>query len=157
VQGPQATTEKMSFHRLQGRQGHVPAHQAAPRRQKISVNADSSLNVPDQPVIPCIEGEGEGEGTGFDITPVILKAVGAAVARSYGGQRRIHGREVYAGKKSTRICGPDLRLPEETLATVKAYVMSIKGPLTTPVSGDIRSLNIAAPGTGPVRVPAADQ
>jgi isocitrate dehydrogenase len=107
--------------------------------QKITVNADFSLNVPDQPVIPYIEGD----GTGVDITPVMLKVVDAAVARSYGGRRRIHWMEVYAGEKSTKIYGPDVWLPEETLAAVKEYVVSIKGPLTTPVGGGIRSLNVA--------------
>jgi isocitrate dehydrogenase len=107
--------------------------------QKITVNADYSLNVPGQPVIPYIEGD----GTGLDITPVMLKVVDAAVAKSYGGKRRIHWMEVYAGEKSTRIYGPDVWLPEETLAAVKDYVVSIKGPLTTPVGGGIRSLNVA--------------
>ena len=107
--------------------------------QKITVNADFSLNVPDQPVIPYIEGD----GTGFDITPVMLKVVDAAVAKAYAGQRKIHWMEVYAGEKSTQIYGPDVWLPEETLAALKEYVVSIKGPLTTPVGGGIRSLNVA--------------
>ena len=107
--------------------------------QKISVNADFSLNVPDQPIIPFIEGD----GTGLDITPVMLKVVDAAVAKSYGGKRKIHWMEVYAGEKSTRIYGPDVWLPEETLSAVREYVVSIKGPLTTPVGGGIRSLNVA--------------
>ena len=107
--------------------------------QKITVNADFSLNVPDQPVIPYIEGD----GTGFDITPVMLKVVDAAVAKAYAGKRKIHWMEVYAGEKSTQIYGPDVWLPEETLAALKEYVVSIKGPLTTPVGGGIRSLNVA--------------
>ncbi len=107
--------------------------------QKITVNADFSLNVPDQPIIPYIEGD----GTGFDITPVMLKVVDAAVEKSYGGKRKIHWMEVYAGEKSTRIYGPDVWLPEETLHAVRDYVVSIKGPLTTPVGGGIRSLNVA--------------
>ncbi len=107
--------------------------------QKITVNADFSLNVPDQPIIPYIEGD----GTGLDITPVMLKVVDAAVAKSYGGKRKIHWMEVYAGEKSTRIYGPDVWLPEETLHAVRDYVVSIKGPLTTPVGGGIRSLNVA--------------
>ena len=107
--------------------------------QKITVNADMSLNVPDQPVIPYIEGD----GTGFDITPVMLKVVDAAVAKAYGGQRKIHWMEVYAGEKSTRMYGPDVWLPEETLQVLRDYVVSIKGPLTTPVGGGIRSLNVA--------------
>ena len=107
--------------------------------QKITVNSDFSLTVPDQPIIPYIEGD----GTGFDITPVMIKVVDAAVARCYGGRRRIHWMEVYAGEKSTRVYGPDVWLPEETLAALKEYVVSIKGPLTTPVGGGIRSLNVA--------------
>ncbi|MBO9652015.1 MAG: NADP-dependent isocitrate dehydrogenase [Variovorax sp.] len=107
--------------------------------RKISVNADNTLNVPDQPVIPYIEGD----GTGLDITPVMLKVVDAAVAKAYGGKRKIHWMEVYAGEKSTRLYGPDVWLPEETLHAVRDYVVSIKGPLTTPVGGGIRSLNVA--------------
>ncbi|MFM7505649.1 MAG: NADP-dependent isocitrate dehydrogenase, partial [Rubrivivax sp.] len=107
--------------------------------QKITVNPDFSLNVPEQPVIPYIEGD----GTGFDITPVMLKVVDAAVAKAYGGKRKIHWMEVYAGEKSTKVYGPDVWLPEETLHAVRDYVVSIKGPLTTPVGGGIRSLNVA--------------
>ena len=107
--------------------------------QKITVNSDYSLNVPAQPIIPYIEGD----GTGFDITPVMIKVVDAAVAKAYGGKRQIHWMEIYAGEKSTRIYGPDVWLPEETLAILKEYVVSIKGPLTTPVGGGIRSLNVA--------------
>ena len=107
--------------------------------QKITVNADMSLNVPDQPIIPFIEGD----GTGADITPVMLKVVDAAVAKAYGGKKKIHWMEVFAGEKSTKVYGPDVWLPEETLHAVKDYVVSIKGPLTTPVGGGIRSLNVA--------------
>ena len=107
--------------------------------QKITVNPDFSLNVPDEPIVPYIEGD----GTGLDITPVMIKVVDAAVAKAYGGRRRIHWMEVYAGEKSTRVYGPDVWLPEETLAALKEYVVSIKGPLTTPVGGGIRSLNVA--------------
>jgi isocitrate dehydrogenase len=106
---------------------------------KITVNADYSLNVSDQPIIPYIEGD----GTGTDITPVMIKVVDAAVEKAYGGKKKIHWMEVYAGEKATRIYGPDVWLPEETLAVVKEYVVSIKGPLTTPVGGGIRSLNVA--------------
>ena len=106
---------------------------------KITVNADFSLNVPDDPIIPFIEGD----GTGLDITPVMIKVVDAAVEKAYGGKRTIHWMEVYAGEKSTRVYGPDVWLPEETLAALKDYVVSIKGPLTTPVGGGIRSLNVA--------------
>ncbi|MCO5121110.1 MAG: NADP-dependent isocitrate dehydrogenase [Burkholderiaceae bacterium] len=107
--------------------------------EKITVNADFSLNVPDQPIIPYIEGD----GTGMDITPVMLKVVDAAVAKSYGGKRQIHWMEIYAGEKSTKVYGPDVWLPDETLEILKEYVVSIKGPLTTPVGGGIRSLNVA--------------
>ena len=106
--------------------------------QKITVNADKSLNVPDQPIIPYIEGD----GTGLDITPVMLKVVDAAVAKSYGGKRKIHWMEIFAGEKATKVYGPDVWLPDETLDIVKDYIISIKGPLTTPVGGGIRSLNV---------------
>ena len=106
---------------------------------KITVNPDMSLNVPDEPVIPFIEGD----GTGVDITPVMIRVVDAAVAKVYGGQRRIHWMEVFAGEKSTRIYGPDVWLPEETLQVLREYVVSIKGPLTTPAGSAIRSLNVA--------------
>jgi isocitrate dehydrogenase len=107
--------------------------------QKITVNADYSLNVPDQPIIPYIVGD----GTGVDITPVMIKVVDAAVAKAYAGQKKIHWMEIYAGEKSTQIYGPDVWLPQETLDVLKDYVVSIKGPLTTPVGGGIRSLNVA--------------
>ncbi len=107
--------------------------------QKITVNAGMSLNVPAQPIIPFIEGD----GTGVDVTPVMRKVVDAAVAKCYGGQRKIAWMEVYAGEKATRVYGPDVWLPEETMAAVRDYVVSIKGPLTTPVGGGIRSLNVA--------------
>src|SRR6476660_146273 len=107
--------------------------------QKITVNADMSLTVPDQPIIPYIEGD----GTGMDITPVMLKVVDAAVAKAYGGKKQIHWMEIFAGEKSTKVYGPDVWLPDETLAASREYVVSIKGPLTTPVGGGIRSLNVA--------------
>ena len=107
--------------------------------QKITVNADYSLNVPDHPIIPYIEGD----GTGLDITPVMIKVVDAAVAKAYGGAKKIHWMEIYAGEKSTKVYGPDVWLPEESLAALRDYVVSIKGPLTTPVGGGIRSLNVA--------------
>lgn len=106
---------------------------------KITVNADFSLNVSDQPIIPFIEGD----GTGVDITPVMLKVVDAAVEKAYAGKKKIHWMEIYAGEKSTKVYGPDVWLPEETLQVLKEYVVSIKGPLTTPVGGGIRSLNVA--------------
>jgi isocitrate dehydrogenase len=107
--------------------------------QKITVNADGTLNVPDQPIIPYIEGD----GIGIDITPVMRKVVDAAVAKAYAGERKISWMEIFAGEKSARVYGPDVWLPPETLAAVKEYVVSIKGPLTTPVGGGIRSLNVA--------------
>ncbi|MBB3119649.1 NADP-dependent isocitrate dehydrogenase [Pseudoduganella violacea] len=107
--------------------------------QKITVNADFSLTVPDQPIIPFLEGD----GTGVDITPVMIKVVDAAVAKAYAGKRKISWMEIYAGEKSTNVYGPDVWLPEETLQVLKDYVVSIKGPLTTPVGGGIRSLNVA--------------
>ncbi|MGA0572724.1 NADP-dependent isocitrate dehydrogenase [Variovorax sp. VNK109] len=106
--------------------------------QKITVNADNSLNVPDEPIIPYIEGD----GVGIDVTPVMMKVVDAAVEKSYGGRRRIQWMEVFAGEKSTRIYGDDVWLPEETVQAAKDYVVSIKGPLTTPVGGGRRSLNV---------------
>jgi isocitrate dehydrogenase len=105
---------------------------------KITVNADTSLNVPDEPIIPFIEGD----GTGRDITPVMRRVVDAAIDKAYGHQRKIHWMEIYAGEKATRVYGPDVWLPEETVAAVRDYVVSIKGPLTTPVGGGIRSLNV---------------
>jgi len=114
-------------------------HIKVPDGQKITVNADFSLNVPDNPIIPYIEGD----GTGVDISPVMIKVVDAAVAKSYGGKRKINWMEIFAGEKSTTVYGPDVWLPEETLQVLKDYVVSIKGPLTTPVGGGIRSLNVA--------------
>jgi isocitrate dehydrogenase len=107
--------------------------------EKITVNADASLNVPDRPIIPFIEGD----GTGVDITPVMRRVLDAAVAKAYGGTRGIEWMEVYAGEKATRVYGADVWLPEETVEAVREYVISIKGPLTTPTSGGIRSLNVA--------------
>src|SRR3979411_597214 len=107
--------------------------------QKITVNADFSINVPDTPIIPFIEGD----GTGVDISPVMIKVVDAAVAKAYGGKRKISWMEIYAGEKSTTVYGPDVWLPEETLEVLKEFVISIKGPLTTPGGGGIRSLNVA--------------
>ncbi|AIL33155.1 NADP-dependent isocitrate dehydrogenase [Basilea psittacipulmonis] len=107
--------------------------------EKITVNADFSLNVPDQPIIPFIEGD----GTGQDITPVMLKVVDAAVEKAYGGKRKIQWMEIYAGEKATKVYGQDVWLPDETLDALREYSVSIKGPLTTPVGGGIRSLNVA--------------
>ncbi|OPA84075.1 NADP-dependent isocitrate dehydrogenase [Pseudomonas fluorescens] len=107
--------------------------------EKITVNADHSLNVPDTPIIPYIEGD----GIGVDISPVMIKVVDAAVEKAYGGKRKISWMEVYAGEKATQVYDQDTWLPQETLDAVKDYVVSIKGPLTTPVGGGIRSLNVA--------------
>ncbi|RYF66896.1 MAG: NADP-dependent isocitrate dehydrogenase, partial [Comamonadaceae bacterium] len=107
--------------------------------QKITVLADQTLNVPDRPIIPFIEGDGVGR----DVTPVMRKVVDAAVAAAYGDKRQIRWMEVFAGEKATRLYGPDAWLPAETLAAVREHVVSIKGPLTTPVGGGIRSLNVA--------------
>ncbi len=115
---------------------HIQIPQAG---QKITINSDASLNVPDQPIIPFIEGD----GTGVDITPVMRKVVDAAIAKAYGGNRKIHWMEIYAGEKSRKLYGEGVSLPEETLRAVKEFVVSIKGPLNTPVGGGIRSLNVA--------------
>jgi isocitrate dehydrogenase len=107
--------------------------------KKIRVNADFSLSVPDNPVIPFIEGD----GIGVDITPVMKHVVDAAVNRAYGGKRKISWMEIYAGEKSNRVYGENVWLPDETLEAAREYVISIKGPLTTPVGGGIRSINVA--------------
>ena len=106
---------------------------------KITVNADNTLNVPNNPIIPYIEGD----GIGVDISPVMIKVVDAAVEKAYGGERKIAWMEIYAGEKATQIYDQDTWLPKETLDVVRDYVVSIKGPLTTPVGGGIRSLNVA--------------
>ena len=107
--------------------------------QKITVNADHSLNVPNHPIIPFIEGD----GTGADITPVMRRVVDAAVEKAYAGKKAIQWMEVYAGDKAVTLYGQGSLLPEETLQALSEYVVSIKGPLTIPASGDIRSLNVA--------------
>ena len=105
---------------------------------KITVNADYSLNVPENPVIPFIEGD----GIGVDITPVMIKVIDAAVSKAYSGQKKISWMEVYCGEKAADLYQGDW-FPSETLEAVKEYVVSIKGPLTTPVGGGFRSLNVA--------------
>ncbi len=95
--------------------------------------------IPDNPIIPFIEGD----GIGVDITPVMIKVIDAAVDKAYGGKKKIHWMEVFAGEKSTRVYGPDEWLSKETLEALKEYSVSIKGPMTTPVGGGIRSLNVA--------------
>ena len=107
--------------------------------QKITVNQDFSLNVPNEPIIPYIEGDGAGR----DIAPVMLKVVDAAVEKAYGSARKIRWMEVFAGEKATRLYGSDLGLPDETLSAMKEYAVSIKGALSAPTGGAIRSFNVA--------------
>ena len=107
--------------------------------EKITVNPDFSLNVSDHPIIPFIEGD----GIGIDVTPVMRKVIDAAVEKAYAGKRKIEWMEVYAGEKSLKVYGENVWLPEETLDVLKEFVISIKGPLTTPIGGGIRSLNVA--------------
>ena len=106
---------------------------------KITLNDDGSLNVPNDPIIPYIEGD----GICIDITPAMLNVVDSAVAKSYGGEKKISWMEVYCGEKSTEVYGDDVWLPDETIEALREYVVSIKGPLTTPVGGGIRSLNVS--------------
>ena len=106
--------------------------------EKISVNEDFTLNVPDNPIIPYIEGD----GIGYDISPVMLKVIDAAVDKAYAGAKKISWMEVYCGEKAAELYEGDW-FPKETLEAVKEYVVSIKGPLTTPVGGGFRSLNVA--------------
>ncbi len=106
--------------------------------EKITVNSDHSLNVPSQPIIPFIEGD----GIGVDISPVMMKVIDAAVKKAYSGKRQIHWMEIYAGEKATQVYGEDVWMPAETMDAMKHYVVAIKGPLTTPVGGGIRSLNV---------------
>ncbi len=107
--------------------------------EKITVNDDGSLNVPARPIVPFIEGD----GIGVDVTPAMKTVVDAAVEKAYGGDRSIAWMEVFAGEKANKLYGGDVWLPAETLEAVKGFVVSIKGPLTTPVGGGIRSLNVA--------------
>jgi isocitrate dehydrogenase len=118
----------MAYQKIQ-----VPAH-----GEKITTNADFSLNVPDKPIIPFIEGD----GTGVDITPVMRKVVDAAVKKAYGGKKEIAWMEIYCGEKSAELYEGNW-FPDETLHAIKDFVVSIKGPLTTPVGGGFRSLNVA--------------
>ncbi len=114
-------------------------HIKVPKGQKIEINQDGSLRVPNHPIIPFIEGD----GTGIDISPVMMKVVDAAVEKAYQGERKIAWMEIYAGEKANAVYGENTWLPAETLAVAKDYRVSIKGPLTTPVGGGIRSLNVA--------------
>lgn len=113
-------------------------HIKVPEGEKITLNKDFSLNVPNQPIIPFIEGD----EVGAEITPVMQKVIDAAVEKAYNGARKISWMEVYAGEKSTKVYGKDEWLPQETLDALKEFIVSIKGPLTTPVGGGIRSLNV---------------
>ena len=112
----------------------VPADGAA-----ITANPDHSLNVPDFPIIPYIEGD----GIGVDVTPVMLDVVNAAVEKAYGNKRAIKWMQIFAGEKAIEVYGENEYLPEETLHAFQKYLVSIKGPLTTPVGRGIRSLNVA--------------
>ena len=112
-------------------------HIKVPNGKRITINPDSSLNVPDDPIIAFIEGD----GIGIDITPVMLKVVNAAVEKAYGKKRRIAWTEVYAGDKAAKLYGTGF--PDETLTALRDFVVSIKGPLGTPVGGGMRSLNVA--------------
>lgn len=105
----------------------------------ITTHSDNSLNVPDNPIIPFIEGD----GIGSDITPAMKVVVDAAVEKAYGGSRKIEWMEIYAGEKATQVYGENEWLPDESLRAMQQYIVSIKGPLTTPVGGGMRSLNVA--------------
>jgi|TARA_Y100000748_G_scaffold284072_1_gene265566 isocitrate dehydrogenase len=106
---------------------------------KISIDSSGKLIVPDNPIIPFIEGD----GIGSDITPAMIRVVDSAVEKSYGGKKKIEWMEIYCGEKSTVVYGEDNWLPPETLRALEIYLVGIKGPLTTPVGGGIRSLNVA--------------
>ena len=106
---------------------------------KITVDKSGKLNIPDNPIIPFIEGD----GIGSDITPAMIQVVDSAVEKSYEGKRKIEWMEIYCGEKSTVVYGEDNWLPPETLKALETYLVGIKGPLTTPVGGGIRSLNVA--------------
>ncbi len=114
-------------------------HIDIPDGDVITINGDHSLNVPDRPIIPFVEGD----GIGIDVTPVMKSVVDTAVARAYNGKREIRWMQVYAGQRASEIYGSDVFLPEETVDAFRRYVVSIKGPLATPIGGGIRSLNVA--------------
>ena len=113
--------------------------QLPPHGERISINPDASLHVPDRPIIPFIEGD----GIGIDVTPVMKDVVDAAVRKSYGGRRAIEWMQVYAGDAAVARYGRDDVLPDETMHALEHYVVSIKGPLATPIGGGMRSLNVA--------------
>ena len=104
----------------------------------ITANEDHSLNVPNTPIIPYIEGD----GIGIDISPVMIMVVDAAVEKAYGGEKKIAWMEIYTGEKAAELYEGDW-FPQETLDAIKSYLVAIKGPLTTPVGGGFRSLNVA--------------
>ena len=110
-----------------------------PAGEKITKNPTGSLQVPDHPILPFIEGD----GTGRDIWRASKRVLDAAVAKAYGGKRQISWMEVFAGEKANDVYGPNTWLPEETLDAFREYLVGIKGPLTTPIGGGIRSLNVA--------------
>ena len=107
--------------------------------EAITANPDHTLNVPDRPIIPFIEGD----GIGIDVTPVMIDVVNAAVEKSYGGARKIEWMQVYAGQKAAEVYGGEVYMPDETLNALEKFVVSIKGPLATPIGGGIRSLNVS--------------
>lgn len=107
--------------------------------EKVTKKNDGTLNVPDNPIIPYIEGD----GIGVDITPVMTKVIDAAVDKAYGGKKKIEWMEIFAGEKATKEYDDDSGLPDDTLKAIKDFLVAIKGPLTTPVGGGFRSLNVA--------------
>ncbi len=107
--------------------------------EAIVANPDNSLIVPDNPIIPFVEGD----GIGADVTPVMLNVAEAAVEQAYGDKRHLRWMRIYAGQRATEVYGDDVYLPDETLDAMKRFVISIKGPLSTPTGGGIRSLNVA--------------
>jgi isocitrate dehydrogenase len=107
--------------------------------EKITLGSDDAITVPDNPIIPFIVGD----GIGIDITPVMIKVVDAAVEKAYGGKRKIAWMEIYSGEKALEVYGEDQWLPAETLDAMREFIVGIKGPMTTPVGGGIRSLNVA--------------
>jgi len=109
-----------------------------PKGEPITIH-NNELNIPDFPVIPFIEGDGIGQ----DISPAMQKVINAAVSKAYDGAKKIDWLEIYAGEKAANLYGQDQYLPEETIDALKKYIISIKGPLATPVGGGIRSLNVA--------------
>ena len=110
-----------------------------PQGEKIQIAANGSLQVPNNPIIPFIEGD----GIGVDVTPAMQVVINAAVEKAYQGKRKISWMEIYAGSKANEVYGENTWLPAETLDFIREYHIAIKGPLMTPVGGGIRSLNVA--------------